>query len=80
VAVKTKPEKWIQQALKNHKPGTLHRELRVPLGQKLPLPLLRKASKAPGKLGRRARLALTLRGFSEKRAAKIRAQKARRGS
>jgi hypothetical protein len=37
--------------------------LGVPVGEKIPLTLLRKASKAVGKLGQRARLALTLRGL-----------------
>lgn len=54
-------EKWIQKAIK--KPGALHRALDVPMGKKIPASKLNKAAKAPGKLGRRARLAKTLRGF-----------------
>lgn len=48
-------------------PGALHRALHVPAGKKIPLALERKAARAPGKLGHRARLALTLRKLSSKR-------------
>ena len=54
-------DKWIQKAIK--KPGALHRALDVPMGKKIPASKLNKATKAPGKLGQRARLAKTLRGF-----------------
>lgn len=54
-------EKWIQKAIK--KPGALHRSLGVPMDKKIPSSELNKAAKAPGKLGQRARLAKTLRGF-----------------
>ena len=54
-------DKWIQKAIK--KPGALHRALDVPMGKKIPAAKLNKAAKAPGKLGQRARLAKTLRGF-----------------
>lgn len=54
-------EKWISKAIK--KPGALHRELGVPQGKKIPAKTLNKAAKASGKLGQRARLAKTLRGF-----------------
>ena len=56
-----KAEKWIQGAIK-HK-GSLHKALHVPAGEKIPAKKLAKAAKAPGKLGQRARLAKTLRGF-----------------
>jgi hypothetical protein len=52
-------KKWIQRAIKN--PGALHRALGIPMGEKIPTSTLEKAAKAGGKLGRRARLALTLR-------------------
>jgi hypothetical protein len=52
---------WIAGAIK--KPGALHKELGVPKGQKIPAKKLAKAAKAPGKLGQRARLAETLKGF-----------------
>ncbi len=46
-------------------PGALHRELHVPAGKKIPTSKLRKAEHAPGKLGQRARLAETLKGFKK---------------
>lgn len=55
-------EKWIQDAIKH--PGALHKELGVPEGKKIPEAKIRKAASAGGKLGRRARLAETLRGMS----------------
>lgn len=54
-------DKWIQGAIK--KPGALHKELGVPMGKKIPAGKLEKAAHAGGKLGRRARLAETLKGF-----------------
>lgn len=54
-------EKWIQKAIK--KPGALHKELGVPEGKKIPAKKLAKAAKEPGKEGKRARLAETLKGF-----------------
>jgi hypothetical protein len=53
--------KWIQGAIKH--PGALHKQLGVPQGQKIPAGKLAKAAKAGGKLGARARLAETLKGF-----------------
>jgi len=50
--------KWIQKAIK--KPGALHRQLGVPQGQKIPAATLAAAAGKGGKLGRRARLAQTL--------------------
>jgi hypothetical protein len=54
-------EKWIQKAIK--KPGSLRSALGVKEGQKIPVKKLEAAAKKPGKLGQRARLAKTLRGF-----------------
>lgn len=54
-------EKWIQKAIK--KPGVLKKALGVSADKKIPAKTLEKAAKAPGKLGQRARLAKTLRGF-----------------
>ena len=51
-------DKWIQGAIK--KPGALHKELKVPMGKKIPAKKLAKAAKAGGKEGKRARLAETL--------------------
>ena len=54
---------WIQGAIK-HK-GALHKELGVPEGKKIPEGRLKKAEHAGGKLGKRARLAETLKGFKK---------------
>jgi len=54
-------KKWIQQAIK--KPGALHKQLGVPMGEKIPAKKLTVASKSGGKMGRRARLAKTLSKF-----------------
>lgn len=54
-------KKWIQEAVQ-HK-GALRKQLGVPEEKKIPAKQLAKAAKAPGKLGQRARLAKTLRGF-----------------
>jgi len=55
----TRKNRWIQKAI--DKPGALHEQLGIPQGQKIPVERLRSAAKKPGKLGQRARLALTLR-------------------
>ena len=54
-------KKWVQEAIK--KPGALKRSLGVPADKKIPAKTLEKASHAPGKLGQRARLAKTMRGW-----------------
>lgn len=54
-------KKWIQKAIKH--PGALHKELGVPENKKIPAKKLNKAAKAGGKLGKRARLAKTLKGL-----------------
>lgn len=54
---------WIAGAIKH--PGALHEQLGVPKGQKIPAAKLAKAAKASGKLGQRARLAQTLKGFKK---------------
>lgn len=51
-------EKWIQKAIS--KPGALRKELGVKEGQKIPAKKLAAAAKKPGTLGKRARLAQTL--------------------
>ena len=53
--------KWIQGAIK--KPGALHAQLGVPKDKPIPAKKLASAAKKPGKLGRRARLAQTLKGM-----------------
>lgn len=50
--------KWIQQAIKNK--GSLRKSLGIKAGKTIPAKSLSKASKASGKLGKRARLAETL--------------------
>jgi hypothetical protein len=52
---------WIAGAIRH--PGALHRQLGVPLGKKIPATKLASAASKGGVLGRRARLAQTLRGF-----------------
>jgi len=51
-------EKWIQKAIK--KPGALRQAMGVKKGENIPTGKLAKAAKAPGKMGQRARLAMTL--------------------
>ena len=52
---------WIQEAVK--KPGDLREQLGIKGKKPIPAKMLDKATKAPGKLGQRARLAKTLRGM-----------------
>lgn len=54
---------WIAGAIK--KPGALHKQMGVPQGQKIPASKLAAAASKPGKLGQRARLAQTLKGFKK---------------
>lgn len=54
-------EKWIAKAIK--KPGALHKQLGVPESETIPEGKLEKAAKKGGKLGKRARLAETLRNI-----------------
>lgn len=49
---------WIAGAIK--KPGALRKSMGVKEGQNIPKGKLAKAVNAPGKLGQRARLAMTL--------------------
>lgn len=55
-------KKFIQNAIK--KPGALHEELGVPKGKKIPEAKLEAAANKPGKLGQRARFAMTLKGMN----------------
>jgi hypothetical protein len=50
---------WIAGAIKH--PGALHRQMGVRMGQKIPASRLRSAARKGGKMGARARLAMTLR-------------------
>jgi hypothetical protein len=55
--------KWIQGAIK--KPGSLRKSLGVKKGQTIPASKLQAAAKKGGVTGRRARLALTLKGMNK---------------
>lgn len=58
------PNMWIQSAIKN--PGALRKSLGVKKGKKIPKSKLMAASKKKGKIGKRARLAMTLSKFKKK--------------
>lgn len=58
-------DKWIQKAIK--KPGALRKQLGVPEGEDIPKAKLKAAAEKGGKLGKRARLALTLSKFKKER-------------
>lgn len=60
-----KNDKWIQGAIK--KPGALKKELGVKQDKKIPAKKLKAAAKKPGKEGKRARLAETLKKFNKKK-------------
>lgn len=60
---KSKNKKWIANAIK--KPGSLKKELAVKKGSKIPTKKLASAIKKGGKIGKRARLAETLKGLSK---------------
>jgi|TARA_Y100000593_G_scaffold51637_1_gene96981 hypothetical protein len=61
--IKAKDGKWIQKAIK--KPGALRQSLGVKKGKDIPMSKLNVAAKKKGKMGQRARLAKTLRGFKK---------------
>ncbi len=52
---------WIAEAVK--KPGDLRKQLGAKPGKPIPAGKLEAAAKKPGKLGQRARLAMTLKGM-----------------
>jgi len=58
-------EKWIQKAIK--KPGALRKSLGAKKGEPIPTAKLERAANAPGKMGQRARLAMTLRKMGKGR-------------
>lgn len=59
-------KKWIQNAIKPGKKGALHKQLGVPQGEKIPADKLAAAAKKGGKVGQRARLAMTLKKLKKK--------------
>lgn len=52
---------WIKSAISH--PGALHKELGVKSGKKIPAKKLNAAAKKGGTIGKRARLAKTLKSF-----------------
>ena len=54
---------WIKDAIK--KPGSLKKALGVAADKKIPASKLAAAAKKPGKMGKRARLAETVKGFKK---------------
>lgn len=61
---KAKGGKWIQKAIK--KPGALRKSLGAKPGKPIPAAKLAAAAKKSGKLGQRARLAITLKKMRKK--------------
>lgn len=57
-------KKWIKSAIKHV--GALHKELGVPMSKNIPTGKLKKAAASGGKLGQRARLAMTLKKMHSK--------------
>lgn len=53
-----KKKNWIKSAI--GRPGLLHKQLGIPMGQKIPPSKLAALAKSGGKNAKRARLALTL--------------------
>jgi hypothetical protein len=60
-----KSKNWISKAIKH--PGALHMSLHVPSGKMIPAKKLNAAAKKGGVVGRRARLAKTLKSFHKKK-------------
>jgi len=58
-------KKWIQKAIK--RPGALRKQMGVRPGQTISVHRLEAASKKGGKLGARARLAMTLRKLRKRK-------------
>ncbi len=58
-------KKWIAKAIK--KPGALHRQLGVPADKPIPPGKLKAAARKSGTLGKRARLAKTLKRIARKK-------------
>jgi hypothetical protein len=56
-------KKWIQEAIK--KPGALSKQMGVPEKENIPADRLQEAAKKSGKIGKRARLAITLKSFKK---------------
>jgi hypothetical protein len=65
---KAKGKRWIQKAIK--KPGALRAALGAAKGKPIPAGKLQSAAKKGGKLGMRARLALTLKKMRKRKTGK----------
>jgi hypothetical protein len=65
---KRKSKRWIQKAIK--KPGSLRSQLGAAKGKPIPAGTLARAAKKGGKLGMRARLALTLKKMRKRKTGK----------
>ena len=63
-AVDVSDKKFIQKAIK--KPGGLRKSLGIKKGEKIPASKLKAAAKKKGKMGQRARLAITLKKLRKK--------------
>ncbi len=63
LALISESDPWIKGAIKH--PGALRKQLGVKQGEKIPKSKLKAAAKKSGKLGHRARLAITLSKMSE---------------
>lgn len=57
-------KKWVNKAIK--KPGALRESLHIKEGKTIPVSILKEKAKQPGKMGQRARLALTMRSWKHK--------------
>lgn len=57
--------KWIQEAINIQHKGALRKQLGAKEDKPIPAGKLAKAAEAPGKLGKRARLGQTLKGFKK---------------
>lgn len=61
---KKSKKNWIEDAI--GKPGSLHKQMGIPEDEKIPAGKLNKAAAKGGTLGKRARLAKTLKSFKKK--------------
>jgi len=60
-----KTKKWIAKAIK--RPGALRKALGIKKGKTIPVKTLRKTAKKAGRIGRQARLAITLRKLRKRK-------------
>ena len=60
-------KQWIQKAISPSKKGSLRKAMGVKKGETIPAGKLAKAAKGKGVTAKRARIAMTLKGFSKKK-------------